>query len=98
MYPYLGGSVPMQQSLKPFDGTDPTYTIEDFLNSITTNLVMAAVPVQTDSPNHEALILKSNCHDTNGSNRTTATMVLTPSTRDKKELASTLPRVPKNIS
>ena len=26
MYPYLGGSVPMQQSLRPFDGTDPTYT------------------------------------------------------------------------
>ena len=39
----------MQQSLKPFDGTDPTYTIEYFLNSITTNLVMTAGPVQTDS-------------------------------------------------
>ena len=24
MYPYLGGSIPMQQSLRPFDGTDPT--------------------------------------------------------------------------
>ena len=24
MYPCLGGSVPMQQSLRPFDGTDPT--------------------------------------------------------------------------
>ena len=30
IYPYLGGSVPMQQSLKPFDGTDPTYITEDF--------------------------------------------------------------------
>ena len=30
MYPYLGGSVPMQQSLRPFDGTDPPFTSEDF--------------------------------------------------------------------
>ena len=30
MYPYLGGLVPMQQSLRPFDGTDPSYTTEDF--------------------------------------------------------------------
>ena len=30
MYPYLGGSVPMQQSLRPFDGTDPTYKTEKF--------------------------------------------------------------------
>ena len=30
MYPYLGGSVPIQQAFRPFDGTDPTYTTEDF--------------------------------------------------------------------
>ena len=35
MYPYLGGLVPLQQSLIPFDGTDPTYTIDDFLSAIT---------------------------------------------------------------
>ena len=35
MYLYLGGSVPMQQSLRLFDGADPTYTTEDFLNTIT---------------------------------------------------------------
>ena len=58
MYPYLGGSVPMQQILRPFDGTDPTYTTEDFLNAITANIVMTAGPEQTDSPFHEAWILK----------------------------------------
>ena len=58
MYPYLGGSVPMQQSLRPFDGTDPTYTTEDFLNAITANRVMTAGTDQTDSPFHEAWILK----------------------------------------
>ena len=58
MYPYLGGSVAMQQSLSPFDGTDPTYTTEDFSNAITANMVMTAVPEQTDSPFHEAWILK----------------------------------------
>ena len=54
MYPYSGGSVPMQQSLRPFDGTDPTYTTEDFLNAIKTNMVLTAGPEQTDSPFHEA--------------------------------------------
>ena len=58
MYPYLGGSVPMQQSLGPFDGFDPTYTTEDFLNAITANMVLAAGPEQMDSPFHEAWILK----------------------------------------
>ena len=42
----------MQQSLNPFDETDPTYTTEAFLNAIT------AGPVQTDSPIHETRILK----------------------------------------
>ena len=58
MYTYIGGSVPMQQSLRPFDGTDSTYTTEDFLNAITANMVMTAGPEQTDSPFHEACILK----------------------------------------
>ena len=58
MYPYLGGSVPMQQSLRPFDGTDSTYTTEDFLNAITANMVMTARAEQSDSPFHEVWILK----------------------------------------
>ena len=58
MDPYLRGSVPMQQSLRPFDGTDPIYTTEDFLNATIGNIVMTAGPEQSDSPYHEALILK----------------------------------------
>ena len=50
IYPYLRASVPMQQSLRSFDGTDPTYTTEDFLNAITANMVIRAGPEQTDSP------------------------------------------------
>ena len=45
IYPY---SVPMQQSLRPFDGTDPTYTTGDFLDAITANMVMKAGPEQID--------------------------------------------------
>ena len=56
--PYLGGSVPMEQSLRPFDGTDPTYTREDFLIAIRAKTVITAGPEQTDSPYHEAWILK----------------------------------------
>ena len=58
MYPFLGGSGPMQQSLRPFDVTDPIYTTEDFLSAITTNIVMTAVPEQTDSTFHNSWILK----------------------------------------
>ena len=48
----------MQQSLRPFDGTNPTNTTEDFLNAITANMVMTAGPEQTDSPFHENWIMK----------------------------------------
>ena len=58
VYPYLGGLVPMQQSLRPFDCTDPTYTTEDFLNAITASIVMTAGPEQTDSSYQEACLLK----------------------------------------
>ena len=47
MYPYLGGSMPIQQSLRLFDGTDATYTTENFLNAITAKMVMTAGPKQT---------------------------------------------------
>ena len=47
----------MQQSLKPVDGTDPTFTTEDFSNAITANMVMTAGPEQTDSPFQETWIL-----------------------------------------
>ena len=51
--------MPMQQSLRPFDGTDPTYTTEDFLKAVRANMVKSARPAeQTDSPVHEILILK----------------------------------------
>ena len=58
MYPFLGDSMPMQQSLRPFDGTDPTYITEDFLNAITAIMAMMARSEQIDSPYHEAWILK----------------------------------------
>ena len=57
MYPYLGGSVTMQQSLRPFDGTDATYTTEESLNAITANMVITSEPQQTYSPFHETWIL-----------------------------------------
>ena len=50
IYPYLVGTVPVQQYLQPFDDIDPTYTTDGFLKAIATNLVMAAEPKQVDSP------------------------------------------------
>ena len=44
--------------MRPFNVTDPTYTTEGFLDAIAANMVMTAGPEQTDSPYHEAWILK----------------------------------------
>ena len=43
---------------RPFDGSDPTYTTEDFLNAITANMVMRSGSKQIASPFHEAWIFK----------------------------------------
>ena len=54
IHPYLGGSVAMQEPLKPFDGTEHTYTTDDILNAITADMVMIAETEQIDSPYYEA--------------------------------------------
>ena len=76
IYPYLGGSVPMQQALRPFDGTDPTYTTEDFLNAITAKMVKTAVPEQIFTMSR-SMDAQTNRHDTNGPNWSRTKMVLT---------------------
>ena len=48
----------MQQSLRPFDDTDPTYTTEDLLSAITTHMAIKTGPEQTDSTYHRAWILE----------------------------------------
>ena len=48
----------MQQSLRQFDGTDPMYTTEDYLNAITANMAMTAGPEQIDALYHETWFLK----------------------------------------
>ena len=97
MYPYLGGSVPMQQSLRQFDGTDPTYTTEDFLNAITANMVMTAGPDQTDSPFHESWILKRIAMNQTGLTGPAQQLYSHLPIDIKKELASILSIVSKDF-
>ena len=40
----------MQQSLQPFDGTDPTYTAVYFPNATAANMAKKLGPERTDSP------------------------------------------------
>ena len=44
----------MQEPLRPFDGTDPTFTTDDFLKAIAANMVMIAETEQVDCPYYEA--------------------------------------------
>ena len=70
--------MPIQQALRPFDGTDPTYTTEDFLNAITAKMVMTAGPEQIFIISR-SMDAQTNRHDTNGSNWSRTKMVLTHS-------------------
>ena len=74
----------MQQSLRPNDCTDPTYTTEDFLNAITANMVTVAGPEQTDSAYHEAWILKRISMIKTAPHRHGTTVVLKFTTRKKR--------------
>ena len=96
IYFILAGSEPMQQSIRLFDGTEPTYTTEDFLNAIKVSLLMTAGPEQADSPYNESWILKHR-YVTEGPNRPGTTMVLTFNARKQEEMASVLRRILKDI-
>ena len=48
----------MQQLLRPFDGTDPTYSTEDFLNAIPASMVVTAGTEQIESPYNKVRNLK----------------------------------------
>ena len=81
----------MQHSIRPFDCADPTYLTEDFLSDITANKVITARPEQTDSPFHEAWILKRIAMIQTALNGPVQQWYSHLSLEIRKELASVLP-------
>ena len=55
MNPYLmgGSSVTSNKPLMVFTDTDPEYSVEDYLNAITANLILYIGPESTNSPLHQ---------------------------------------------
>ena len=55
MNPYLmgGSSITSKRPLMVFTGTDPEYSVEDYLNAVTANLILNIGPEQINTPLHQ---------------------------------------------
>ena len=60
MNPYrLGGSsISSKKTLMVFTGTDPEYSIEDYLNAVTANLILNIGPEPVNTPLHQNWIYR----------------------------------------
>ena len=55
MNPYLmgGSSITSNKPLMVFTGTDPEYSVEDYLNAVTANLILNIGPEPINTPLHQ---------------------------------------------
>ena len=55
MNPYLmgGSSITSNKRLMVFTGTDPDYSVEDYLNAVTANLILNIGPEPINTPLHQ---------------------------------------------
>ena len=55
MNPYLmgGSSITSNKPLMIFTGTDPEYSVEDYLSAVTANLIVNIGPVAINTPLHQ---------------------------------------------
>ena len=55
MNPYLmgGSSISSNKPLRVFTGTDPEYSVEDYLNAVTANLILNIGPEPVNTPLHQ---------------------------------------------
>ena len=58
MNPYLmgGSSITSNKPLMVFTGTDPDYSVEDYLNAVTANLIVNIGPESINTPLHQSWI------------------------------------------
>ena len=61
MNPYLmgGSSITSNKPLMVFTGTDPEYSVEDYLNAVTANLILNIGPEPINTPLHQNWIHRS---------------------------------------
>ena len=58
MNPYLmgGSSIKSNKPLRVFTGTDPEHSVEDYLNTVTANLILNIGPEPVNTPLHQSWI------------------------------------------
>ena len=61
MHPYLmgGSSISSKKPLVVITGTDPEYSVEDYLNAVTANLILTLGPEPVNTPLHQTWIHRS---------------------------------------
>ena len=52
-YPMGGSSIQSNKPLMVFTGTDPEYSVEDYLNAVTANLILNIGPEPINTPLHQ---------------------------------------------
>ena len=95
MNPYLMGglSITSNKPLMVFTGTDPEYSVEDYLNAVTANLILNIGPEPINTPFHQNWIHRR----TNNIRWRSTEMVLSTTYRIKIRLEKIHSRFFKNV-
>ena len=97
MNPYLmgGSSITSNKPLMVFTGTDPEYSVEDYLNAVTANLFLNIGPEPIHTPLHQNWIHRR--VDTNNLRWRSSKMVFSITYRNKIRLEKIYTRIFKNV-
>ena len=88
MNPYLmgGSSITSNKPLMVFTGTNPEYSVEDYLNAVTANLILNIGPEPINTPLHQNWINWIHSVDTNNLRWRSPKMVFSIAKRNKIKL------------
>ena len=80
-----------------FTGTDPEYSVEDYLNAVTANLILNVGPEPINTATTSKLDTSTHSVDTNNFRRRSLKMVFSIAYRNKIKLEKVYTRIFKNV-
>ena len=99
MNPYLmgGSSITSNKPLMVFTGTDPEYSVEDYLNAVTANLILNIGPEPINTPTTSKLDTSTHSVNTNNLRWRSPKMVFSTTSRNKIKLEKVYTGIFKNV-
>ena len=99
MNPYLmgGSSITSNKPLMVFTGTDPEYSVEDYLNAVTANLILNIGPEPINTPLESKLDTSTHSVNTNNLRWRSPKMVFSTTSRNKIKLEKVYTGIFKNV-